>query len=59
MADARLRPEIENFGLAALGEEWGLGFIDGIEMRVGVWEPLFETRVDARLFAPIYVAGRG
>ena len=52
-ANAPHVPVIEHFGVAHAGEEWAQGFLDGIEMRVGAWEPFFLDRKTDRLFTTI------
>jgi uncharacterized protein len=56
--NAEHRPIIDNFGMAMPGEEWAVGFMNGIDMVEGAWDPLFEDKQADQVVLPIMVLCR-
>lgn len=57
-ANAEHRPIIDNFGMAMPGEEWAVGFMSGIDMEEGAWDPLFDDKQADQVVLPIMVLCR-
>jgi uncharacterized protein len=57
-ANAEHRPIIEHFGMATSGEEWAVGFMSGIDMEEGAWDPLFDDKRGDQVVLPIMVLCR-